>query len=71
MALGIESDYRLLPLFIALTRSVLNPRNNDFKSLGYAIFICCLSTDYKSRKVYSASNSRFCLHELNKMKYAV
>ena len=37
MALGSESDYRLLPSFIASTRSVLNPRNNDLKSFGHAI----------------------------------
>ena len=72
MALGSESDYRLLPSFIASTRSVLNPRNNDLKSFGHhAIAFALHPTDWKSRKVYSASNSRFSQHGLDKIKYPV
>ena len=71
MALGSESDYRLLPSFIASTRSVLNPRNNDLKSFGHAIAFALHLTDWKSRKVYSASNSRFSQHGLDKIKYPV
>ena len=71
MALGSESDYRLLPLFIASTRSVLNPRNNDLKRFGHAIACTLHPTDWKSRKVYSASNSRFSQHGMDKIKYQV
>ena len=67
MAQGSESDYRLLPSFIASTRSVLNPRNNDLKSFGHAFALH--PTDWKSRKVYSASNSRFIQYGLDNIKY--
>ena len=71
MAQGSESDYRLLPLFIASTRSVLNTRNNDLNSFRHAIAFALHSTDWKSRRVYSASNSRLIEHELDKIKYPV
>ena len=71
MAQGSESDYRLLPSFIASTRSVLNPNINYLKSFGHAIALALYQTDWKSRKVYSASNSRFSQHELDKIKYPV
>ena len=71
MALGSESDYRLLPSFIASTRSILTPRNNDLKSFGHAIAFALHPTDWKSRKVYSASNSRFSQHGLYKIKYPI
>ena len=71
MALGSESDYRLLPSFIASTLSVLNPRNNDLKSIGHAIAFALHPTDWKSRKVYSASNSRFSQHGIDEIKYPV
>ena len=71
MAQGSESDYRLLPSFIASTRSVLNPRNNDLKSFGHAIVFALHPTDWKSRIVHSSSNSRFSQHGLDKIKYPV
>ena len=71
MAQGSESDYRLLPSFIALTRSVLNPKNNNLKSFGHAIAFALNPTDWKSRRVYSARNSRFIEHGLDKIKYSV
>ena len=71
MALGSESDYRLLPSFIASTRSVLNTRNNDLKSFGHAIAFAVHPSDWRSRRVYSASNSRFIEHGLDKIKYPV
>ena len=70
MAHGSESDYRLLPLFITSTRSVLNTRN-DLKSFRHAIAFALHPTDWRSRRVYSASNSRFIEHGLNKIKYSV
>ena len=71
MAQGGESDYRLLLSFIASTRSVLNPRNNDLKSFGHAIAFAFHPTDRRSRRVYSASNSPFIEHGLDKIKYPV
>ena len=71
MVQGSESDYRLFPSFIASTRSVLNPRNNDLNSYGHAIAFALHPTDLNSRKVYSASNSRFIQHGLDKIKYPV
>ena len=68
---GSESDYRLLPLFIALILSVLNPRNNDLKSFGHAIAFALHPTDWRCRRVYSASNTRFSQHGLDKIKYLV
>ena len=66
-----ESDYRLLPSFIASTLSVLNPRNNDLKSFGHAIAFAIHPTDCSSRRVYLSSNSRFIQHWLGKIKYPV
>ena len=71
MAQGSESDYRLLPSFIASTRTVLNPQNNDLQSFGHSIVFALHPTDWKCRKVYSASNSRFIQHGLDKIKYPV
>ena len=71
MAQGSESDYRLLPSFIASTLSVLNPRNNDLKSFGHAIAFVLHPTDWRYRRVFSASNSRFIEHGLDKIKYPV
>ena len=71
MAQGSESDYRHLPSFIASTRSVLIPRNNDLKSFGHAIAYARHPTDWRSCRVYSASNSRLIEHRLDKIKYLV
>ena len=71
MAQGSKSNYSLLPLFIASTRSVLNPRNNALKSFGHAIDFTLHPTDWRSRKVYSASYSRFIEPGLDKIKYQV
>ena len=71
MAQGSESDNRLLPSFIASTRSILNPKINYLKSFGHAIAFALYPTDWKSRKVFSASNSRFSQHRFNKIKYPV
>ena len=71
MAHGRESDYRLLLSFIASTLSVLNPRNNDLKSFEHAISFALHPTDWRCRRVYSASNNRFCQHGLGNIKYPV
>ena len=71
MAQGSNSDYRLLPSFIASTRSVLSPSIIDLKSFGHAIALAIHPTDWRSRRVYSANNSRFIEHGLDKIKYPV
>ena len=71
MAQGSESDYRLLPSFIASTLSVLNPMNNDLKSFGQAIAFALHPTDWSSRRDFSATHRRFIEHGLNKIKYLV
>ena len=71
MAQCSESYYRLLPSFIISTRSVLNPINNDLKSFGHAIGFALHPTDWRSRRIFSASNSRFIQHGLDKIKYLV
>ena len=71
MAQCSESDYRLLPSFIVSTRSVLNQINNDLKSFKHAIGFAFHPTDWRSRRIFSASNSRFIQHGLDKIKYPV
>ena len=71
IAKGSESDYRLLPSLIASTLSVLIPRNNDLKSVRHVISFALHPTDGKSRRVYSASNSRCIEHGLDKIKYYI
>ena len=64
-----ESDYRLLPSFIASTRSVLNPMNRDVKSCGHATVFASHPTDWNTDCGQSANNSRFNQHELHWLKY--
>ena len=71
MAHGSESAYRLLPSFIVSSRSVLNPMNKDLKSFGHAIAFALYPTDWRSRRIFSASKSRLIEHGLDKIKYPV
>ena len=71
MAQGSESDYRLLPSFIASTRWVLNPRNRDLKSFGHAIIFAHHLTDWRLHRGRPAKESRFHQHSLNSIKYPV
>ena len=64
-----KSDYRLLPSFIASTRSVLNPMNCDVKSFGYANVFAPHPTDWNSDRSQPANNNRFIQHELDSVKY--
>ena len=45
--------------------------NNYFNSFEHAIAFPLYPTDWKSRKIISASNSRFIQHGLDKIKYPV
>ena len=71
MAQGTESDYRLIPSFIASTRSVLNPKNRDLKSFGHAIVFAHHPTDWNSHRGQPANYSRFIQHNLDSLKYQV
>ena len=71
MAQGTESDYRLLPLFIASTRSVLNQKNRDLKSFGHAIVFAHHVTDWNSHRGQPANDRRFIQHNLDSVKYPV
>ena len=71
MAQCSNSDYRLLPSFIVSTRSVLNPINNDLKIFEHAIVFAHHPTNWRSRRIFSASKSRIIQHALDKIKYPV
>ena len=45
MKLNTESDYRLLPKFLVSKRAILNPKNIDHRSFGYAIMFALHSKD--------------------------
>ena len=68
MAQSSESNYRHLPCYIASTRSVLNPNKTDLKSFGHAIAFALHPTNWRSRRIYSTSNSRFIQYGLDKIK---
>ena len=71
MAYSSESDYRLLPSFIALSISVLNQKNYDLNSFGQAIAFAFHLTDWKCCWSFSACNNRFTQHKWNNLKYPV
>ena len=71
MAQNTESDYRVLFSFIASTRSVLNPKNRDWKSFGHAIVFAHFPTDWNFHRGQPANDSRFIQHNLDSIKYPV
>ena len=58
MAQSSESDYRLLPSFILLTRSVLNQINQDLKSFGHAIVFAHYPTNWNACREQLAKEER-------------
>lgn len=66
-----ESDFRLLPIFLASKRAILNPKNCDLRSFGYAIMFALYPNDWQ----FYASNPRNDINfeqlGLNKIKYPV
>ena len=52
---GNESDYRLLPLLIAMTLSVLYQTKNEVDSFGHAIAFALYPTELSSRRVIFAT----------------
>ena len=71
MAKTSESDYRLLPFYILLTRSILNPIYQDSKSFGHAIDFAHHPTDWNARQGQQANGERLIKHGLIKIKYPV
>ena len=71
MAQNSESDYRLWPSYILSTRLVLNPINQDLKSVGHAIVVAKHQTDWNARRGQPAKEERLIQHGLDKIKYPV
>lgn len=71
MASNSESDYRLLPKFINSKRAVLNPKNNDHRSFGYAIMFALYPKDWKLYKFKPEEDQNFNHLCLQKIKYPV
>ena len=60
-----QSYYRLLSSYILLTQSVLNPINQDLKSIGHAIVFANHPTDWNARWGQPAKKERFIKHGLD------
>lgn len=71
MVQNSESDYRLLPSFITLTRLILNLENHNLKSFKHAIVIAHNPTDWRFHHVQPANVFLFHKHGLNSIKYSV
>ena len=71
MAQGSESDYRILPSFIASTLSVLNSMNSYLKSFKHTVVFALHQKDWSNRRVFSANNYRLINYRLDKAKYLI
>ena len=69
MSVLSESDFRLLPKFLISKRAILNPKNNDHRSFGYAIMFAYHPNDWKLYKSKPHLDGNFEKHGLNKIKY--
>ena len=47
MELQTESDYRLLPKFVVSKQTILNPKNINHRSFGYAIMFALNPKDWR------------------------
>ena len=67
------SDFRILPTFIATTRSVVNPENQDNKSFGFAIVYHFHPNDFLYIPLTDTTvwSDRFKQHGLHNVKYPV
>ena len=71
MALNSESDYRLLPKYLLSKRAILNPKNNDHRSFGYAIMFALYPNDWKLYFSKPEQDKHFTHIGLDKIKYPV
>jgi hypothetical protein len=66
-----ESDFRLLPKFLISKRAILNPKNMDHRSFGYAIMFSLHPNDWKYYASSPQKDSHFEQLGLNNIKYPV
>ena len=71
MALTTENDYRMLPKYLISKRAILNPRNNDYCSFGYAIMFAFHPKDWKIYALNTETDNHFIQHGLDKINYPV
>ena len=71
MSLTSVSDFRLLPTFLVSKRAILNPKNIDHRSFGYAIMFSFHPNDWRFYKSKPELDGNFEKHELHKIKYPV
>jgi len=66
-----ESDYRLLPTFLQAKKAILNPKNKDRRSFGYAVALSFHPSDWNHNSNHLSNEERFSQHSLDKVKYPV
>ena len=71
MELTAECDYRILPKYLISKRAILNPRNNDHRSFGYAIMFPLNPKDWRMYALNPQNDNKFHQHGLDKIKYPV
>ena len=71
MKLNTESDYRLLPKFLVSKRAILNHKNIDHRSFGYAIMFALNPKDWREDSSKTEKDIHFKQLGLNKIKYPV
>ena len=71
MALTTENDYRMLPKYLISKRAILNPRNNDHRSFGYAIMFALNPKDWRIYASQPQKDNHFNQHDLDQIKYPV
>ena len=69
MELITGSDYILLPKFLVSKRSILNPKNIDYRSFGYAIIFAQYPKDWREYSSQPSMDIHFEQLGLNKIKY--
>ena len=71
MELITGSDYRLLPKFLVSKRAILNPKNIDHRSSGYAIMFAQYPKNWREYSSQPSMDIHFEQLGLNKIKYPV
>ena len=71
MSSNAVSDFRLLPTFLVSKRTILNPKNIDHRSFGYAIMFSFHPNDWQFYKSKPELDGNFVKHDLDKIKYPV
>jgi len=66
-----ESDFRLLPKFLQAKKAIMNPKNTDRRSFGYAIALYFHPSDWRDNPNHLPKEERFYQHNLDALKYPV